>query len=173
MILSLIVSVLCAVSPQFPVSNSSRSSAEQHTLFFSTPLICMNCVRLHRRICVFYFYFSACGNLMFFFYLVESKLCKPQLSFLINVLPIKLKAWPSCSVRPNLPGMQTAKKTVFLGEDFGKSQPLKCCHASVVFEYLTGCLKHHLYAHRRLSESHTPICLWRHFQTHTKMQYLD
>lgn len=122
---------------------------------------------------VFSIFISQLVGIWCFFYLGESKLCKPQLSFLINVLPIKLKAWPSCSVRPNLPGMQTAKKTVFLGEDFGKSQPLKCCHASVVFEYLTGCLKHHLYVHRRLSESHALICLWRHFQTHTKMQYLD
>ena len=28
----------------------------------------------------------------FFFYLEENKLCKPQLSFLINVLQIRLKA---------------------------------------------------------------------------------
>lgn len=130
------------------------------------PLIWMNCIRLHRRICVFYFYFSACGNLMFFFYLEENKLCKPQLSFLINVLQIRLKAWPSCSVTPNLPGMQTTKTPVFLGEDFGESQPLKRCHASVVFQYLTRWLKHHLYLRRGLGESHTLICLWRHFQTH-------
>lgn len=103
---------------------------------------------------------------MFFFYLEENKLCKPQLSFLINVLQIRLKAWPSCSVTPNLPGMQTTKTPVFLGEDFGESQPLKRCHASVVFQYLTRWLKHHLYLHRGLSESHTLICLWRHFQTH-------
>lgn len=154
------------MSPQFHVSNSSCGSAEQHTLFFSTPWFGWIVLDYIGEFVFSIFISQLAGIWCFFFYLEENKLCKPQLSFLINVLQIRLKAWPSCSVTPNLPGMQTTKTPVFLGEDFGESQPLKRCHASVVFQYLTRWLKHHLYLRRGLGESHTLICLWRHFQTH-------
>lgn len=138
------------------------------------PPIWMNCIRLHRRICVFYFYFSACGNLMVFFYLEENKLCKPQLSFLINVLQIRLKAWPSCSVTPNLPGMQTAKNPSVSGWGFWRvptPQTVPCQRGIPVFNKVTQ--TPFVFTQRAQWIPHTHLSLKTLSNTYTKTQYTD
>lgn len=164
------------MSPQFHVSNSSCGSAEQHTLFFSTPWFGWIVLDYIGEF-VFSIFISQLAGIwcfFFFFYLEENKLCKPQLSFLINVLQIRLKAWPSCSVTPNLPGMQTAKTLSVSGWGFWRvptPQTLPCQRGIPVFNKVTQ--TPFVFTQRARWIPHTHLSLKTLSNTYTKTQYTD
>lgn len=162
------------MSPQFHVSNSSCGSAEQHTLFFSTPWFGWIVLDYIGEFVFSIFISQLAGIWCFFFYLEENKLCKPQLSFLINVLQIRLKAWPSCSVTPNLPGMQTAKTLSVSGWGFWRvptPQTLPCQRGIPVFNKVTQ--TPFVFTQRARWIPHTHLSLKTLSNTYTKTQYTD